>query len=141
MKLLLVAHAAATFFMLGVICLVQVVHYPLFARVSPSAFGAYHHRHVQLITYVVMPPMLLELATALALALGEGPGAPWERWLGLALVGVVWMATALWQVPAHGALGDGFDPAVHRHLVTTNWVRTGGWLARSLLVGSWLLRV
>jgi hypothetical protein len=38
MVLLLLANAAATFFMVGVIWFVQVVHYPLFARVGTLDF-------------------------------------------------------------------------------------------------------
>ena len=37
----LLAHAAATLFMVGLIWFVQVVHYPLFARVGPDAFVPY----------------------------------------------------------------------------------------------------
>ena len=38
-EVLVVAHAAATLFMVGVIWFVQVVHYPLMARVSASEFA------------------------------------------------------------------------------------------------------
>jgi hypothetical protein len=39
LALLLLANAAATLFMVGVIRFVQVVHYPLFARVGRPGFA------------------------------------------------------------------------------------------------------
>ncbi len=59
-------------------------------------------------------------------------------WLGLGLIAVVWVSTAVVQSPAHGRLATGFDPAWHTRLVTTNWVRTVVWLGRGVLVGWWL---
>ena len=71
---------------------------------------------------VVALPMLLELATAIAVVwVLEGA----LTWAGLALLTVVWASTGLWQVPAHRRLEDGFDTLIHRRLVDTNWVRTG----------------
>lgn len=134
-------HLGATWFMTGLIWLVQVVQYPLFARVGAEAFPAYHAGHASLITLVVGPAMLVEAATAgwLLLALGAGPRG-WVWWVGAGLVGVIWLSTALLQVPAHGALAAGFDPEVHTRLVQTNWIRTLGWSARAALLTWWVLR-
>jgi len=54
-EVLLVAHAAATLVMVGVIWFVQVVHYPLMARVSASEFAAYEREHQNRTTFVVAP--------------------------------------------------------------------------------------
>lgn len=139
MKWLLLAHVAATLTMFGVILVVQVVHYPLFGKVGAASFAAYEAGHTRLITYVVFPPMVLELLTALALVVWRPLGLPgWQVWTGLALVGVIWLSTALLQVPLHQTLGAGFDAAAHRRLVTTNWIRTAAWSARAALV-LWML--
>lgn len=53
---------------------------------------------------------------------------------GLALVAVIWLSTALLQVPCHELLCVGFDPAVHQRLVWTNWIRTAAWSLRGFLV-------
>lgn len=60
MKYVLLAHVAATLFMVGVIWFVQVVHYPLFPRVGPEKFSLYLEAHSRLTTYVVGSPMLVE---------------------------------------------------------------------------------
>ena len=121
--------------MVGVIWFVQVVHYPLFARVGEDGFAPYSEAHSRLTTYVVGPPMLLEAATALVLVFRRPEGIPpWAALAGLGLVALVWASTVLLQVPRHTALGSGFDREAWSGLVLTNWVRTAAWTARGALV-------
>ncbi|MEM1270514.1 MAG: hypothetical protein AAF752_11220 [Bacteroidota bacterium] len=134
-----VVHLAATLFMTGVIWIVQVVHYPLFAGVGIERFAAYEAAHARLITFVVMPAMLIELGTAFWLLADRPAWMPaWSVWLGVALLGAIWASTAFLQVPAHAALSQGFDAEVHSRLVNTNWVRTVAWSFRSSLL-LWVL--
>ena len=130
---LLLVHAAATLFMTGVIWFVQLVHYPLFAAVGEGEAAAYHRAHGRRTSWVVGPPMLVELATALALAWmpPAGLGRAWA-WSALALLGVVWLSTAVLQVPAHQRLDAGRDPVTERRLVAGNWIRTVAWSARAV---------
>jgi hypothetical protein len=135
MSALIVAHLAATWFMTGLIWFVQVVHYPLFARVGNEDYANYQEAHARLTTWVVGPPMLVEAGTAIAIVitLGRGPcGAAW--WIAAGLLALIWASTAFLQVPAHGRLAQGFDAKVHRRLVTTNWLRTVAWSVRAWLV-------
>jgi hypothetical protein len=135
MVLLLLTHAAATLFMVGVIWFVQVVHYPLFDRVGTSDFSAYSTRHTTVTGLVVGPPMILEAVTAVALVVWTPQGISVSLvWTGLLLVAGIWLSTALLQAPRHTTLGRGFDPAAHRFLVTSNWLRTVLWSLRGLVV-------
>ncbi len=135
MELILLAHVAATLFMVGVIWFVQVVHYPLFEKVGAAGFPAYSEAHSRLTGLVVGPPMLIEAVTAVALLFSRPEGVPPAlAWSGLALLALVWASTAIFQVPRHRALGLGFDPGSHRFLVASNWVRTGAWSARGAVV-------
>ena len=128
---------AATLLMTGIIWFVQVVHYPLFAAVGDRAFVAYARRHATLTGYLVAPPMLLELATALA-ALSpalrpqfvSGTAAIVSSTLALG----IWASTGLVQVPLHERLGKSRDLALVRQLVRSNWLRTAAWSARTLLL-------
>jgi hypothetical protein len=141
MKIVLLANAASTWVMVGVIWVIQLVHYPLFSRVGEATFPGYHAAHSQLITLIVLPTMLVELLSALALVSGESLPVPrHEALIGAALVGVIWASTGLIQVPQHGRLAGGFDPEIHGALVRGNWVRTIAWTARGLLVAGWLAR-
>ncbi|HEX8821355.1 MAG TPA: hypothetical protein VF794_15620 [Archangium sp.] len=129
--LVLLAHAAATLFMVGLIWFVQVVHYPLFAKVGPDAFVPYAVAHGTLTGLVVGPPMLLELLTAGWLVVRPPPGVnPLVPWVGLALVGLLWLSTGFVQVPLHETLRAGFQQEAWRRLVVTNLLRTALWTGR-----------
>ncbi len=134
-KLILLTNLAATLFMVGLIWLVQMVHYPLFARVGNSQFPRYEQEHTTLITLVVGPPMLVELLTAFAL-LGLPIKGVHPIWLviGVGLVGVAWLTTLFFSVPQHTILANGFDADAHRMLVSTNWIRTVAWTLRGFLM-------
>ncbi len=119
--------------MIGVIWFVQIVHYPLFERIEAN-FPAYSAAHQSLTGWVVGPVMLVELLTSALLILYS----PLQinrllLWIGLALVGVLWVSTGVLQVPAHQRLSAGFDPAVHKRLVATNWLRSVIWTLRGAL--------
>ncbi len=138
-KELVILHCAITWFLMGLIWMVQLVHYPLFAKVGQAEFPSYALAHSNLITFLVGPLMMLELLTALALLTQWPPNLPgWLGWLGLALVGVIWFTTMLLAVPLHARLALGFDAQVHALLLGTNWTRTLAWTARGLLT-AWLL--
>lgn len=128
--LILLAHAAATWFMVGLIWFVQVVHYPLFPGVGRAGWGAYSSRHQKLTTLVVGPVMLVELVTSLLL-LAMRPGA--LTIAGAVLLGLVWASTFFVQVPLHARLERGHDAAIMRKLVATNWARTALWTARGAI--------
>jgi len=124
-------HLVATVFMAGLIVFVQIVHYPLMARVGASTFVDYERGHTVRTGWVVIPPMLTEVATALWLAgMTPIPGSRTVAYAGLALLAVIWLSTAALQAPAHGRLSQGFDETVHRRLVRTNWIRTVAWICR-----------
>jgi len=131
---LLIVNAAATWAMVGLIWFVQVVHYPLFEGVGESGFCQYEERHRVRTTWVVAPPMLAEAITAALLVWFRQPGVDaWMAWVGLALVAIAWLSTAVLQVPQHEALRRGFLASSHRKLVVTNWLRTFAWTARGVL--------
>jgi hypothetical protein len=141
MQLLFLANLAATLLMTGVIWIVQVVHYPLFALVGREGFPAYEAAHSTAITLVVMPLMLIELGTSFLLALA--PPAPIDRvtpWIGLALTLLTWGVTFFFSVPLHNVLSAGFEASAHASLVQTNWLRTLAWTAHSALLLYWLWR-
>lgn len=124
-------HLVATLAMAGLILFVQVVHYPLMGRVGRAGFREYEAAHTVRTGALVVPLMVAELVTALWLAgLPPSAGLRPAALLGAGLVLLVWLSTALLQVPAHRALSRGWDEGAHRRLVKSNWVRTAAWWAR-----------
>ncbi len=143
MRILLLLQVLSTLSMFGLIWFVQVVHYPLFARVG-SDFTAYAADHATRTTYVVAPLMVVELATgALLLRPVWRPGAVHadEAVVGAVLIAVIWLATALVQVPLHNTLQTRFDAGKVTRLVRTNWIRTFAWSLRAVLVLMWAGRL
>ncbi len=138
--LLLLIQLFSTLAMFGVIWFVQVVHYPLFAFVGEPGFRTYASLHATRTTWVVAPLMLLELGSAcLLLFRGLRPSAipAVQAWAGAVLVGVIWLSTALVQVPLNDRLQLAYSPAEVHRLVTTNWVRTAAWTLRAALTVRW----
>lgn len=133
MKVILLTHAFATLFMVGLIWFVQVVHYPLFANVGGEQFKLYEEQHQRLTTWVVGPAMLVELMTAALLFKTPPAESSTIAWIGLGLVVVIWLATALLSVPAHNSLTIEYSTAAYRKLVATNWIRTVAWSARGFV--------
>ena len=138
----LLLNVASTLFMTGLIWFVQVVHYPLFNSVGLDGFARYEARHSDLTTLVVIVPMFVELITATLLVWQRpSPVNGWEAWLGLGLVGVIWLSTAFLQVPQHTLLAEGFSESAYAFLVGSNWLRTVAWTLRAGLALWWLSRL
>ena len=132
LRLILFAHLGATLYMLGVIWMVQLSHYPLMALVGRDHMSAWQAENLRRTSWVVGIPMLLEAGTAGALLwspaaahLGVLPA------VGGVLLVAVWGSTALVQVPAHESLARSLDPSMVARLVSTNWVRTALWSVRA----------
>lgn len=139
---ILLANVVSTLFLVGLIWMVQVVHYPLFNDVGEQNYIEYQQRHQNNITYIVGPAMLIELITAILLIWFpiEGISRQWV-YVGIGLVVLIWLSTAFIQVPCHEKLVKGFDPAAHQWLVNSNWIRTIAWTARGGIVTWMLVRV
>ena len=133
--------AAATWFMTGVIWFVQVVHYPLFAKVGTEQFTGYALSHCNLTSSVVALPMVAQALLSLWVAASSTPDNAVLLWVNFFLVLLIWVMTATCSVPSHNRLcADGFSELTHTRLVLTNWVRTALWSLCSVLVTIVLLR-
>ena len=131
--LLLTLHAAATWGMVGVIWLVQLLVYPAMREVPAERWLPWHLQHCQRITYVVGPLMLVEVFSALGLWWLGLSGPVFH--LSLALLAVNWLSTLVIQIPLHGRCEKEHSPVAIRWLIASNWIRTLAWSARGVLVG------
>ena len=132
---LFVVNLIATWYMVGLIWMVQIVHYNMFDRVGLEQFQQYEADHNRLITPIVGVPMLFELATAVLLLFAAPDSFPrWAAIVGLVLIGLIWLSTVMLQIPCHTQLLNGFDEATYRRLVNSNWIRTVLWTVRGGLM-------
>ena len=126
----LIIQLAASAAMTGIIWMVQVAIYPLFARLGGATFDDYHTRYMNRVTYVIAPLMFIEAASCAAcLYLGD-----WQSMVPTTLLlATVWASTAFVQVPQHAKLTPKSVPA----LVRSNWIRTIAWTTRTILL-AWM---
>lgn len=134
-SIILLAQLLSTVYMAGVIWFVQIVHYPLLSAVGAEQFTDYERRHCNLTSWVVAPGMLVELTSTVALVIVPDSGVPpGLAWSGLLLVVLIWISTAVWQMPLHRQLTQRYSVTLINRLVATNWMRTIAWTVRGFLV-------
>ena len=122
----------STVFMLGLIWFVQIVHYPLFSKVGISRSSEYQAEHQKRTSWVVGVPMLIEAVTAIWLVI-EPTNGRLLPFIGFLILIKVQLSTVILQVPAHSKLIDGYTNEKISSLVRSNWIRTVGWTARSVI--------
>ena len=131
----LVVSTVATWAMVGLIWMVQVVHYPMLATYSALAPATAAMDHQKRISRVVGPLMVAEAVTAL-IWLFDRPAtmSGLSAWVAAGLLGVGLLSTVLLQVPLHTRLAEHHDADAARQLIVSNWVRTTAWTARGVLL-------
>ena len=132
---LLLAHALITAMLTGIIWFVQVVHYPLFPLAGGQNYPLYQRRHERGITRIVVPLMIVESLTGIALIILFPTGVSRSLfYLTLVLLLINWLSTFLLQVPQHRILEQGFNIGAWQNLYRTNWVRTFTWTLRLIIL-------
>jgi hypothetical protein len=134
---MLCVHFASTWALAGLIWVIQVVVYPQFLRIGEREFVRFHFGHCVRIGLLIAPLLVVEFITAVGL-LYQGHREP-AFIASVSLIPVNWLSTAIFQAPAHVRLMGGFDAAVIRRLIRSNWLRTLTWTARGVLLGSAIL--
>ena len=140
---LVVVHALAVWFLVGLIWTVHHVHYPLFALVGPTEYSEFQADHVDRIGAVLAVPWLVEgIATLGLLVVARRRRDVVAVLVGAAAAGGVLLISGLASAPAHAELADGFDVAAHDRLMTWNLVRASLWTlkgATAALLLCWLV--
>jgi hypothetical protein len=113
---------------LGTIWFVQLVVYPLFAKVGPAEYVTYHRFYSSRIPLPIIVPGFSCFLVPLAIIFLRPESVP----LGLALANAacgllgLWVTVAL-EIPRHFRLErDGKQPEVIQELIAYNWPRTFG---------------
>jgi len=137
---IVVLNVVSAWTMVGVIWIVQLVHYPLLALVGVDRSVDVANRHQRAISFVVGPPMAVEGVTTLWLLVDRPDGvAVWLPWAGAVCVGVALLSTVVLSVPRHARMAAAPDPVVGAELVRTNWPRTIAWTLHGVVAAAILL--
>ncbi len=127
--------------MVGVIWVIQLVHYPSFKFVKEERFGFFEYFHSLRISWIVVPIMLVELATAVLMVYFAPEIFRTKTEFLLLVLVIIWAATFFLSAPIHKKLHSIFERKLIRKLVSTNWIRTFFWTARGLVLFSLVLEV
>lgn len=127
---ILLINIFSSFFLCGLIWLVQLVHYPFFLRADRTQFTEHIRFHGFRISFIVLPVMIAELISSLFLTL-YSPDFQTIHLFGLIVVLLIWVSTFLLQVPQHAKLVVNFDEKAILKLIHTNWIRTILWSIKS----------
>lgn len=114
--------------MTGLIWVIQILHYPAFYYVGQNQFAEFHSLHTKKIAFIVLPVMLLELVTALFLAVQNFSSI--LLWSNLFCLLLIWLSTFLVSVPLHHSLSIAMNVQAITRLIKTNWTRTFLWSLR-----------
>ena len=135
---MLILHLIATSVMVGVIWVIQLVHYPSFHFVELKQYTTFQRFHMARISYVVIPAMLTELFTLILIVI------PMDQIDNLVLASAIllifiWIMTAVFFSGVHQKLTLGYDQTVVDKLVKLNWGRTLLWTLRLLFIFIYML--
>lgn len=134
-KTILLLNFLSTFFMLGVIWFVQIVHYRVFNFVEEKIFPEFSLFHSSSTTYVVLVPMIIELLTSFMLIYLSPGNIPYSILLGgFFIVVLIWIITFLLLVPLHNKLNNRKDTYQISKLTRFNWFRTILWTVRGVII-------
>ena len=135
-------HLLTTLAVTGMMWFIQIVHYPLQRMVGREQAVAYERAHTGRTVAVVVSLMMIECATGMLL-LWLRPARVGIRqvWIGLVLLGIIWLSTMLLQVPQHKILAKAYRPEALEALISTNWIRTVCYSARAWLMLAMVMSV
>ena len=121
----------STSVMVGVIWVIQLLHYPSFHFIKNKKYIEFQHFHMQRISFIVIPAMLIELASALVLAYFFRSSL---TIILLALLFGIWGITFIFFTNIHQKLTNGYDQIMVDRLVQINWSRTVLWSLRLVIL-------
>lgn len=140
--LLLLLWSVLVFWVLGQIWLVQMVVYPLFAKVGEAEYIAYHRFYTSRIPLPVIIPGFASFLLPAALAYFGPPVPLWMSTANIATGVAGLLVTVLLEIPRHHRLEeDGKNGVTIAELIRFNWPRTASISAQSAVTFLMLIHV
>lgn len=125
-------HLSLCFVMIGVIWVIQLVHYPSFKYIDQNEFIKFERFHMNRISFIVVPIMTLELLTAIILTVFLSKTNSWHFFNTIFLV-FTWFFTFFVSARLHKRLLQRYSLDLIQKLTSSNWARTTIWSIRGLL--------
>ena len=125
-------HLVFTSIMVGIIWVIQLVHYPSFYFIQKDIFVSFQKFHMDKIAIIVAPVMLIELITGILLIYME-TNIDIVLSISLFILIAIWVLTAIYFYKAHQNLMSGYNEEIISQLIKLNWIRTILWTFRLIL--------
>ena len=97
-----VLQIAVTGYLVGLIWLIQLIHYPAFRHVDSSSWGQFHQTHSAVMGLLAGGPMIISLLVGVWLAYTAGDA---RQYVVLGCEVLAWIVTFGRSVPEHTRLG------------------------------------
>ena len=130
-KILSDIHFLSTSLMVGIIWVIQLLHYPAFHFIKEIDYVEFQHFHMQRISFIVVPVMIIELLSGFMLVYYFRSNL---LILCLIILLVIWSITFVFFTKLHQSLLDGYDKIIVDKLVQINWSRTVLWSLRLIIL-------
>ena len=124
-------HFLSTSLMVGIIWVIQLLHYPTFNFIREDDYVEFQHFHMQRISFIVIPVMITELISCFMLVYYF---RSYLLILCLIILLVIWLITFVFFTKLHQSLLSGYDKMIVDKLVQINWSRTVLWSLRLIIL-------
>ena len=124
-------HFLSTSLMVGIIWVIQLLHYPTFHFIKESDYVEFQHFHMQRISFIVVPVMIIELLSGFMLVYYIRSNL---LIFCLIILLVIWLITFVFFTKLHQSLLGGYDKIIVDKLVQINWSRTVLWSLRLIIL-------
>ena len=133
LNLLIDIHFLSTSVMVGVIWVIQLLHYPSFHFVQKSDYPKFQQFHMSRISLIVIPAMIIEFITGIIM-LQFGFSSNFLFISSLVILITIWGITFIFFTKMHQVLISGYNEIIVNRLISINWSRTLLWSLRLLVL-------
>lgn len=126
-------HIVSTSLMVGVIWIMQLVHYPSFNFINVEEYKSFQEFHMKRISLIVIPFMIIELTSGVLIFWIYQTDNIFFN-ISLFCLFFIWFLTAILFSKMHQKLTWGYQISIVTKLVNLNWLRTISWTLRLGLV-------
>ena len=126
-------HIVSTSLMVGVIWIMQLVHYPSFNFINVEEYKSFQEFHMKRISLIVIPVMIMELTSGVLIFWIYQTDNIFFN-ISLFCLFFIWFLTAILFSKMHQKLTWGYQISIVTKLVNLNWLRTISWTLRLGLV-------
>lgn len=126
-------HFLSTAIMVGVIWVIQLIHYPSFHFIKESNYSKFQQFHMNRISIIVIPTMIIEIISGLLIF--------WSVFhsniffiSSLFILISIWAITFIFFTKMHQGLVFGYNQEIVNKLILINWSRTLLWSLRLIIL-------